>query len=98
MTTIRITGVLTEDRQLIVKVPDEVPSGTVQVVFELPEVMRKTTAAVERARAKLAAAGALSSAWKAPHDMTMPSDDEPLVDIPPGPSIDEIIDEDRNER
>ncbi len=55
----------------------------------------------EAARTKLAAAGALSTIWKASPDLEMPSDDEliELGTLPPGsPSILDMINEDRGDR
>lgn len=98
MITIRLKGKLTEDRHLIVDIPDEVPSGEIQLVLELPEASPAANEATLRARAKLAAAGALSTVWKAPRDMMPPEEDE-IIELSPGSlSIDEIISQDRDER
>lgn len=98
MVTIRLTGKLTEDRRLIVDIPDDVPAGDVQLILEVPEASMTPNAATARARAKLAAAGALSTKWKAPAGMTPPEDEEVIELLPGSASLDEIVSQDRDER
>lgn len=99
MTTFHLTGRLTPDRQLLVEIPDNVPTGLVQVTIEFtePVPIGNEGAAREQARALLSAAGLLSTAWKAPPDFVPPSHDIPLIRLAPGASLDEMQYEDRRE-
>jgi hypothetical protein len=55
----------------------------------------------EAARAKLAAAGALNTTWKAPPGTTLPTDAE-LIELgtlsPGSPSVDDLVNEGRGKR
>ncbi|HVU12515.1 MAG TPA: hypothetical protein VHD90_14630 [Phototrophicaceae bacterium] len=101
MATVRLSALVTEDHELSGKVPENIPPGRVELVIELPETVTAPTSAREAARAKLAAAGLLSTAHHLPPGTRIPTDAE--VDaagiLPPGarPS-EELVDEDRNER
>lgn len=61
-----------EDRRLVIELPPDAPTGEVEVTIQAaqPETPSTLTPypnpAREAARAKLLAAGALSTAWKAP--------------------------------
>jgi len=100
MVTIHLKGRLTDDRRLIVDIPDDIPSGDVQLTLEIPENVSTPNEATARARAKFAAAGMLSTAVKAPPG-TLPLTEEELIELgtlPPGsPSILDMVNEDRGE-
>jgi hypothetical protein len=101
MVTIHLKGKLTDDRRLIVDIPDNIPAGDVQLTIEIPDAVSAPNEATARARAKFAAAGMLSTAVKAPPG-TLPITEEELIELgtlPPGsPSILEMVDQDRGER
>ena len=80
MMTIHLMGKITEDRRLIVELPDSIPPGDVQLTLEIPEDQPTANEATARARAKLVAAGILSFTWRAPSGTTPPSDEE-LVEL-----------------
>lgn len=99
MVTIRLQGKLTEDRRLIVDVPESFPSGDIEVTLELKRELDVPNNATSLARAKLAAAGALSAVWKAPEGFIPTEEDDELIELPPGsPTLDQMIDEDRGAR
>lgn len=98
MVAIRLKALLTEDRRLILEVPDEVPSGALQVVIEFPKDALTPNPARERERAKLASAGALSTTWKAPSAFAVTDDEDESIELLPGTSTDEIIDQERDGR
>jgi len=58
---IRLKGTLTADRRLLVNIPDHIPAGEIGLFIEMQESMAEPNEATAKARAKLAAAGALSS-------------------------------------
>jgi hypothetical protein len=102
-------GVVDKDGQLTAKLPKDVPPGAVDLIVQLEGdtvVVEVKTSAVsansarETARAKLAAAGRLSSARWLPPGTQIPTDGEVRAAgvLPPDarPSAD-LIDEDRNE-
>jgi hypothetical protein len=106
MVAIRLPAVITEDRKLIIQLPENVPTGQVEVVIhaavEIPaETGEIVNPAREAARAKLAAAGVLSKIYD-----TLPANLNPLSleeririgTLPLGarPS-EELISEDRDE-
>lgn len=106
MVVIRLPAVITEDRQLIVQLPNDVPTGAVEVVIHTQDAPQAeegeiVNGAREAARAKLAAAGALSKIYD-----SLPNDLKPLTveeririgTLPPRarPS-EELISEDRDE-
>jgi hypothetical protein len=88
-----------EDRRLVIEVPPDVPVGPADVVI-VPRTGKRTTTnpAREAARAKLRAAGLLSTNIYAPKDAVVLTDEELLRvgRLAPGarPS-EELIDEDR---
>ncbi len=101
MVTIRLTGRVTEDRRLIVEIPDNIPAGDVQLTLEILDSAPAANDATARARVKLEAAGALSTIWKAPPGTTTPTEDEliELGALPPGsPSMEELVNADRDGR
>lgn len=101
MVTIHLTGKVTEDRRLIVDLPDSIPTGEVQLTLEIRELPSLANEATARARAKLADANALSATWKAPVGTIPPTEDElnELGTLPPGsPTIAALVDADRDER
>jgi hypothetical protein len=81
MVAIRLPAVITEDRKLIVQLPDDVPAGAVEIEIR-PQVAPQTDTgeivnpAREAARAKLAAAGALSTAHRLPEGVIPPTEEE----------------------
>lgn len=102
MDAIRLTGVITEDHELTVKVPDEIPPGRVEVIIQSSEAKLSPTANSPRetARMKLAAAGLLSSAHHLPPGTPIPTDAEVEAAgrLPPGARPSELlISEDRDE-
>lgn len=101
MTTVRLSALVTEDHELNVKVPENIPPGRVELVIELPETTISPNSAREAARAKLAAAGLLVTEHYLAPGTRIPTDEEVRAAgiLPPGarPS-EELIDEDRNER
>jgi hypothetical protein len=102
MVAVRLSAVINEDRELLVKLPDDIPSGPVELVIQLPESASKLpyNQAREIARVKLAAAGLLSSAHQLLPDTPIPTDEEVraagILPANARPS-EELIDEDRNE-
>jgi len=98
MVAIRLKGTLTADRQLVVKIPDEIPAGEVDLIIEASPISDESTDARSIVRAKLAAAGALSTAWKVSPDMPIVDDDEMFELSPGSPTMHELIDQDRGER
>jgi hypothetical protein len=100
MVTIHLKGKLTEDRRLIVEIPEDIPAGDVELTLEIPEVLPPANDARSRARAKLAAAGALSTAWKAPPG-TFPPTEEELIELGTlslKTSWADLVDDERGER
>lgn len=105
MVAIRLPAVITEDRKLIVQLPDDVPAGAVEIEIR-PQVAPQTDAgeivnpAREAARAKLAAAGALSTAHHPKEKLTPLSVEERIrigtMPLGARPS-EELISEDRDE-
>lgn len=107
-TSITIETVINEDRKLTINLPPDVPIGQVEVevvVRPVSHVDEDTALAAwraeyERLRAKLAAAGALSTIWKAPEGTVELTEEElwELGQMPPGaPSSEQLVREDRGE-
>lgn len=102
MVAIRLSAVVDDDHQLTVKVPEDIPVGPVELLIQVPEPGKSPpiNAAREAAKAKLAAAGLLSTAHNPPPGMRIPTREEVLAAgiQPPGvrPS-EELVNEDRNE-
>jgi hypothetical protein len=100
MDTVMIPVEVGEDRRLVIDVPPVVPIGPADVVIvPRPDGQKATTnPAREEARAKLRAAGALSTIRYAPAD-ARPLSDEELMRIgqlaPGARPSEELIDEDR---
>lgn len=103
---ITIAAVIDESRKLIIDLPLDTPMGQVEVtVRPIPPVDEAVGTAAwraeyERLRAKLAAAGALSTIWQAPDDAVELSEEERIRigTLPPdAPSSDQLIREDRGE-
>ena len=104
MVMIELNATVTDDHRLIVEdqIPAEVPPGNVKIMIEVaPEPQSEVNEARERARAKLEAAGALSTIW-APASGTVPLTVEERNRIGKLPEnarpIEELIDEERGER
>src|SRR5438067_5945463 len=102
MDAIVITVTLGEDRRLVVDLPPEMPAGQVDVMITphaIPDAQH-TNPAREAARAKLLAAGILSTTHRAPQGIAQPSAAERervWTLFSQGRSSDEIIDEDRGD-
>jgi hypothetical protein len=107
-TPITIETVIHEDRKLTIDLPPDVPIGQVEVeviVRPVTHVDEETALAAwraeyERLRAKLAAAGALSTIWKAPEGAVELSEEERIRigTMPPGaPPSEQLVREDRGE-
>jgi hypothetical protein len=105
---ITIETIIHEDRKLTIDLPPDVPIGQVEVEVIVRPVNRVDEAAAlvkwraeyERLRAKLAAAGALSTIWKAPEGAVELSEEElwKLGQMPAGaPSSEQLVREDRGE-
>jgi hypothetical protein len=103
MTDIWLSGVITEDHELIVKVPVDIPPGRVEVMIQSTPADETLPAnpAREAARAKLAAAGLLVTEHVLLPGTRIPTDAEVEAAgrLPPSarPSED-LINEDREER
>jgi hypothetical protein len=111
MVAIHVTGRITEDRQLIIQLPDDAPIGAVDVVIQpQPQAEPVLTddeiaaweAKREAIREKMRAAGLLGEAHMPPDDLVAPSWHEVkrIIDalpISPKTSLD-YINEDREER
>jgi len=102
MVAVRLSAVITDERELIVTVPDDIPAGPVELVIESPETASAYSNPDRNiARAKLAAAGLLSQSYRLPPGTRIPTDDEVRAAdaLPPGarPSED-LINEDRDEQ
>ena len=103
MTDVWLSAVVTEDHELIVKVPEDIPPGPVEVLIQVgqPDAAVYTNPAREAARAKFAAAGMQSKGVRLPPGTHIPTDEEVRVAgiLPPGarPS-EELVSEDREER
>jgi hypothetical protein len=97
---IKVVTVIGEDRRLVIELPDEIPAGQVEVVVRSLEADARASRPLTReaARARLQAAGILSTAHHAPEGTVPLSLDErktlgtlPLDARPTS----ELIDEDR---
>lgn len=101
MNTIRLTAVITEEHELNLTVPDDVPIGNVEVLIRQMPSTPSNNPAREAARTKLAAAGLLSSASYLPPGTRIPSDAEVAAAgiLPPNVRPSEaLVSEDRDER
>jgi hypothetical protein len=99
MVAVRLSGTVTEDRQLIIQLPDEFPVGPIELLVH--SILQHENPLRTAARLKLAAAGLLGGAHLPPSDMIQPADEEVLKagTLPPGTRpTHELIDEDRGER
>jgi hypothetical protein len=108
MDAIAISVMVGEDRRLVIDLPAHMPVGPAELVIRPREIETTKSAetksdvivnpAHEAARAKLLAAGILSTAHRAPDGAAPLSDEEMqrLGQRPPGSkSLDELINEDR---
>ena len=107
MNTIRLSGLVNENHELIVTLPDDVPVGPVELVLQpvanAPEPVKEPTTEREQVLAQLRAAGLLVK----PEDMHIPPNleyvsDEELLEIgilpEDAPRSDQLIDEGRGPR
>lgn len=102
MAAITLDATVDENHNLTLRVPDNMPTGRVEVTVrsldQQPAEQQPLTR--ETARAKLLAAGRLSTFWKAPEGFVRPTDAE-LIElskqIPPARPAEELISEDRGE-
>lgn len=102
MVAIKLSAIVGEDRQLNIKLPDDIPAGPIELVIRPAAVPPSVDPTSERevVRAKLMAAGILAT----PEELGVPENIQPVSDkeieqlgkMPPGarPS-EELIDEDR---
>jgi hypothetical protein len=102
MVAIRLSAVVDDDHQLTVKVPEDIPVGPVELLIQVPEPGKSLliNPAREAAKAKLTAAGLLSTAHNPPPGMRIPTREEVLaagVLLPGARSLEELINEDRDE-
>lgn len=101
---ITISVVLGEDRRLIIDLPPDVPTGEVEVNLVVSsttlEPQKVVNPAREAARAKLLAAGKLSTTWHAPEGAVALTEEE-LIRIgtlpPDAPPSEQLVSEDRGE-
>ncbi len=105
MVSITVKGIITEDRQLVVVLPDNLPPGPVEVTITTlpisPDLAPSGELTRERLRALLAAEGALVTTRYAPPGAVPLTDEEreELGRLPPGaPDTSQLIDEDRGPR
>ena len=103
MDAIRLTAVITEDHELTVKVPDNIPPGEVELLIQVPSQGSSTPTNLARAtaRAKLAAAGILSTAVRLPSSAILPTEAEldAAGKLPSNSRLSEdLINEDRDEQ
>jgi hypothetical protein len=103
MVAIKLNAILGEDRKLVVNVPEDIPTGPVELVIRSKIQMpsdAEITSEREAARAKLLAAGALVTEFEIPEGARRLSVDErkQLGTLPSGArsSLD-LISEDRGE-
>ena len=105
---ITIAAVIDENRKLIIDLPPDVPTGNVEIeLIVRPIAQVDETAALaawqaeyNRLRAKLVAAGALSTIWKAPEGAVELSEEAlwELGQIPSdAPSSEQLVREDRGD-
>jgi len=103
-----IETVIDEDHKLIIDLPPDTPTGQVEVQVIVRQITPSDEDAAltewrteyERIRAKLAAAGALSTIWKAPEGAVELTEEElwELGQMPPGaPTSEQLVREDRGE-
>jgi hypothetical protein len=95
-----------EDRKLVIELPPDAPTGDLEVTIQAAQPESTSTRtpypnpAREAARAKLLAAGALSTVWKSPAGTKRLTPEEilALVKLPPGAKSNlDLINEDRGE-
>jgi hypothetical protein len=102
MDAVTLNAMVSEDRRLIVDLPDDIPVGPVKLVIQPMDapIGGKHELTWEEARAKLMAAGRLAVNLDIPDDLEDISDEE-LEELSKlaagGRSAQEIIDEDRGE-
>lgn len=99
MVAIRLTAEVSEDRRLIIDLPDSIPPGRVVLTVQTLEgASESENPSREAARRILLEAGALATNLGIPDDIEVPTEEEleTLGQLPPGarPSED-LIDEDR---
>ncbi len=97
-----LSAVIGEDRKLVIELPPDAPTGPVELTVRSTRAEYKPpyNLAREAARAKLLAAGALSTAHEAPAGAVAMTVEERIRigTLPPGArSSDELINEDRGE-
>lgn len=99
MSELRIPVIITEDHQIVGTLPDDVPVGPAELVVTITPNPPQSGLTREVARARLAAAGALSTAYRAPESAQAltPEERAEYGELLPGPSLDDIISEDRGQ-
>ena len=103
-----IETVIDEDHKLILDLPPDTPTGQVEIQLIVRQIASGAKeeenpvwrAEYERLKAKLAAAGALSTIWQAPEDAVELTEEElwELGEMPAGaPTSEQLVREDRGE-
>jgi hypothetical protein len=96
---ITVSATIGEDRRLVVELPENTPTGQVQVVI-MPAPTTATNPARESMRSKLLEAGALRTVVDVPADARALALEERIRigTIPEGsPTAEELVNEDRGE-
>lgn len=87
MNRVHISAVVGKDRRLVLDLPEDAPTGLVEVIIQQVSAESETLVNPQReaARRKLAAAGLLSSAHHLPDGTAIPSDAEVMAagQLPP---------------
>lgn len=100
----QIKAMVSEDRKLVIELPEDFPAGEVTVQVEAAVKINDSSIinpAREAALAKMRAAGALATGFEVPQGTVLLSPEELLRvgTLPPGsPSSLDLIDQDRGER
>lgn len=99
MVTVRLKGTLTEDRRLDVKIPDDIPAGEVYLIIEVQKASAEPNDLTAKARGVFASADFLSTTWdNLIADEPLGDDDDELLELPAGRTLDQMVDEERAER
>lgn len=99
MVAVRLKGTLTEDRRLVVKIPDDIPAGEVYLIIEVEKPSAEPNELTAKARGVFASANFLSTTWdNLIADGPIGNDDDELFELPPGQTLDQMVDEERAER
>jgi hypothetical protein len=100
MNVITISTTIGEDRRLVIDLPPDTPTGQVELIIRPAQQSTFANPARETARAKLLAAGALSTAHHAPEGTVplTPEERQQIGQLPPEARPSEaLIHEDRGD-